>query len=114
MTLPMSVLLSVSGLALLFSIGALLATALLWDRFRNSSAERLSARLSEVESLTETLSADFRNLRAARNMAAHRARNRSPESSAPAENGAERDEAAEKRAELNRRLAAGEFKPRVT
>lgn len=61
-------------MALLLSIGACIATGRLWLRYRSSSSEKLSARLTETEIMVEELAQQVRNLRAARNMAAHRAK----------------------------------------
>jgi len=65
-------LVSVTGL--LLSTGALFAAYLSWRRSLSNSAERLSKRLTEVESITEALSAELKSMRAARAMAAHRQR----------------------------------------
>ena len=72
-------LLLVSNTALLLSIGACIVAVLSWLRYRSTSSARLSARLSEIESTLEALSAALKNVRAARNMAAHRARQSSSE-----------------------------------
>lgn len=100
-----------SGLALLLSIGAALAAAHSWHLSRSSSAARLSARLSAAESSIEDLSSDFKAIRAAANMRAHRAKQLSAESS-PDPPPAPSDDADKTRRELNRKLATGEIKPR--
>jgi len=100
----------VSGLALLLSIFAVLAACLSWVQSRSSSSGKLSQRLSEAESLIEMLSADFKNMRAARNMQARREQVKSRESSGLT--AAESDDGDATRRELNRRLATGELKPR--
>jgi hypothetical protein len=63
-----------SGMALLLSIGACIVTARLSLLYRSTSSEKLSARLTETEIMVEELAQQVRNLRAARNMAAHRAK----------------------------------------
>jgi len=70
-----------SGMALLLSTGALLVTALLWRRYRSTSAAKQSAQLMELTENVETLTVQLRNLRSAANMRAYRARKESGECS---------------------------------
>jgi hypothetical protein len=74
MSLLTSIALWVSGMALLLSIGACVATALLLLRYPSTSAGKLSARLMEIEQLLETLSLAVRNLKSRLNMQDRRAR----------------------------------------
>lgn len=70
----MSIALWVSGMALLLSIGACAVTALLLLRYPSTSSGKLSARLTEIETLLETLSLSVRNLKSRLNMQDRRAR----------------------------------------
>ena len=67
----------VSSMALLLSIGALSVAVLSLLRYRSTSSAKLSARLTETESMLEEHSAQVKNLRSAQNMRAHRARQQS-------------------------------------
>lgn len=101
----------VSGMALLSSIGALLAAIRSLRLCRESSLSKLSARLTAAELTIEELSSQLRNVRAARNMAAGRARKAAAEattdaSADPSSTGPE-DEAARQRREMNRMIVAG-------
>lgn len=109
MTLLTFTTLWVSSTGLALSIGASFVALRSLRRFQLSSAGRLSERLTELESTVEALSGQIRNIRSARNMAAHRARKSQPEADAAA--GAPEtvdDDAREReRAEMNNLVATG-------
>lgn len=96
------------GMALPASIGACFVAYRSLHLCRTTSAARLSARLTELESTIEALTVAHRNLRSRLNMQSHRAKR--PEPTEPIEETAPRstdpdDIAASVRAELNGELA---------
>ena len=109
MTFYTFILWSVCVMALLSSIGALLVAIRSWRQCRASSLSKLYDRLTVQELTTEELSSQLRNIRAARNMAAGRARKAMMEAEASADPPSTDPEAekARQRAELNRMIAAG-------
>jgi uncharacterized protein (DUF1684 family) len=103
MPFPILILLLVSVTALVLSIGALLVAFHSLRRYHLSSAFKLSVRLTETESMIEALSGQLRNVRAARNMQAHRERQTQASSSSPsaAPPLTETDDADAQRREMN-------------
>lgn len=102
----------VSSTALLSSIGAWFAVRHLWRRSRSTSSERLSGRLTEIESQIEALTSQVKNLRSARNMAAYRERKaaREPELSTEQDEIDGQESPEQTRARLNEELALGKRK----
>jgi hypothetical protein len=105
MSLLTFIALSASVMGLLFSIGALFATARLSLRYQSTSAAKLSGRLTDLEGTIAELASQLKNMRARLSMQAYRHRKltESEEPPAPVD---EEAAAAETRARLNHQLAA--------
>jgi hypothetical protein len=107
-----------SSTALCVSIGACIATVRLSRRCRSTSAERLSAQLTELAQVQEAHGRDLSLIRQRLNQQAHRNRKLGrPDSSVawepsedPSSTATNGEDKAAIRAELNRRIAAGEFR----
>lgn len=106
MTLTTLITLWVSVTALLLSIGALCAAALLWRRYRFTSSYELLTQVSDLASTVEALTLAHRNHRAAANMRARRGKPDSPDSSTASSSASpERDASKEAtKRELTRKL----------
>jgi len=105
-----------SSTALCASIGACIVTSRLSRRSRSTSAEKLSERLTEAVQVQEDHSRELSLIRQRLNQQAYRERKAAKSGSLGASVGQfstvpEAERQAQERAEMNRRLANGEFSP---